>query len=290
MESRNLIVELLQLSSSKLILQKVSMVRPFLNDAERSIADLMLTEPEMVMKLTVAELADRTGTSEATVFRFCRALGYSGFSTVRDELVGAVSTLRSVPNELRGNRDGWDERVYNAVQMIVNTYTALDEGSVQASAEAIARSLHVSVCGMGPISARLTEMLTFSLQRCGIPSFAWIDTRIDRLPGDFIGPNDVAIGISHSGTNLEVANFLTKAKDNGARTIAITNYSASRVAKCSDHVLCTGIIESSFQMLDLAPRISQLLVLQYLIDKVGMLKRSTGDVVQTNGREETKAN
>lgn len=90
MDSQNLIAQLLKLSSSKLVLQKIAIVRPFLNDAERSIADFILTETETAANLTVAELAERTDTSEATVFRFCRAVGYSGFSVVRDELIAAV--------------------------------------------------------------------------------------------------------------------------------------------------------------------------------------------------------
>lgn len=268
MDSQNLIAQLLKLSSSKLVLQKIAIVRPFLNDAERSIADFILTETETAANLTVAELAERTDTSEATVFRFCRAVGYSGFSVVRDELIAAVDALQNAPLDLDEAADSWENRIYQVIHMLLGTYVAVDAKHVQASAEAIAKARHASVCGTGPFSARLTEMFVFGLQRLGIPSSAWTDTRMDLLLGDYLKLADVAIGISHFGRNEDVERFLAQAKDNGAVTIAITNYTESPVGKAGDLVLCTGIIEDSFPKLDLAPRISQILVLQYLLDKV----------------------
>ena len=46
--------------------------------SDRLIADYILAHPTCVASTTAAELGEVTGTSSATVVRFCRKLGFSG--------------------------------------------------------------------------------------------------------------------------------------------------------------------------------------------------------------------
>src|SRR5690606_13485546 len=82
------------------------------------------------------------------------------------------------------------------------------------------------------------------------------------------GPQDVVMAISHSGESTSLADFLQEAHVNGATTIALVNYRYSSIAKAAQIRLVTNIRESVVENADLLPRISQLLVLQVLIDSV----------------------
>ena len=42
-----------------------------------------LTDPAAASRATIVELAERSGTSPATVTRFCRALGFDGYADLR---------------------------------------------------------------------------------------------------------------------------------------------------------------------------------------------------------------
>src|SRR3954466_496003 len=47
------------------------------------IAALLVDDPKAPLSLSITELAERAGTSAASVTRFCRMLGYRGYSPLR---------------------------------------------------------------------------------------------------------------------------------------------------------------------------------------------------------------
>ncbi len=53
----------------------MEMFRP----SERTVADFVLSHAEQVLQMSVSEVARDIGVGEATVIRFCRALGYKGY-------------------------------------------------------------------------------------------------------------------------------------------------------------------------------------------------------------------
>ena len=52
------------------------------------VGTLLLEDPSLPLRLSITELAKRAGTSPATVTRFCRAIGYTGYLALR---VGAAA-------------------------------------------------------------------------------------------------------------------------------------------------------------------------------------------------------
>src|SRR5262245_62799794 len=52
------------------------------------VGTLLLEDPSLPLRLSITELAKRAGTSPATVTRFCRAIGYTGYPALR---VGAAA-------------------------------------------------------------------------------------------------------------------------------------------------------------------------------------------------------
>jgi DNA-binding MurR/RpiR family transcriptional regulator len=62
-----------------------------LSPALRQVAELLLVDPEAVAFGTVASVADRAGTSTPTVVRLAAALGYDGFTHLREAARGELS-------------------------------------------------------------------------------------------------------------------------------------------------------------------------------------------------------
>lgn len=72
--------------------------------AEKRVADYMMDHPEETLGLSIAELAKKSETSDATVIRMCRHIGYSGFAQMKLGLAGglAAELKRSVTGYLVG--------------------------------------------------------------------------------------------------------------------------------------------------------------------------------------------
>src|SRR6266498_1527846 len=56
--------------------------------ALQRVAEQVLTDPAGAARATIVELAERSGTSPATVTRFCRALGFEGYAELRLGIAG----------------------------------------------------------------------------------------------------------------------------------------------------------------------------------------------------------
>ena len=80
------------------------------------------------------------------------------------------------------------------------------------------------------------------------------------IAASHLGENDIAIGISHSGSSKDIVEALKIAKEHNALTIAITNSGKSPILKQSDIVLSTSSEETKYNILALSSRIAQLVI------------------------------
>ena len=64
-----------------------------LTGAERKIADHIMHQRHDCQYMSISELAEEANVAEATVSRFCRRLGYKGYSAFK---LAAISASRAV--------------------------------------------------------------------------------------------------------------------------------------------------------------------------------------------------
>ena len=69
---------------------RIGLVTSPLSGAHRRAADFVLHNPLDTATMTIEGLAERSGTSTATVTRFVRVLGFSGYSEFRAALSEAL--------------------------------------------------------------------------------------------------------------------------------------------------------------------------------------------------------
>jgi len=61
----------------------VNSIYPSLRNSEKQAADYILQHPEDVLAHPLRELSIRIGVSEASVIRFCKKIGCSGYSELK---------------------------------------------------------------------------------------------------------------------------------------------------------------------------------------------------------------
>ena len=83
---------------------------PSLTPAARTVARLILEDPATVAKSTITELSAASGTSEATIVRTARLLGFAGYPQLRLALATFWMTSDSGSSGARSpgtSRSGW---------------------------------------------------------------------------------------------------------------------------------------------------------------------------------------
>lgn len=239
-----------------------------LPEATLRVAQVVLDNPRLVIELPIGDLAERAGTSPATVTRFCRQVGYPGYVALRMSIAtefGRTSALPS-PAEI-GRAFGPDDAAEDvrstllagAVRSMQQTAESLDLDGLRRLAEAIAASRHVDLYGVGS-SALAAEALATRLYRIGVLCNVWSEVHAGLTSAVVQGTDCVAIGYSHTGRTAETIQMLQAAGSTGCLTVAVTNDPASPLAASAELVVQTAAYERFLQPDDLAAYYSQVLV------------------------------
>ena len=81
------------------IIQRIHSAYPEMTKKQKSIADCLLESPEDIAYITLAQLSQKTSSSELTLLRFCQKVGYSSFlemkSAFREYTQNMVKLLSS---------------------------------------------------------------------------------------------------------------------------------------------------------------------------------------------------
>jgi DNA-binding MurR/RpiR family transcriptional regulator len=241
---------------------RVRSLLPSLPPAERRVAQRVIDDPEGVANSTITELAQTCETSETTVIRFCRAIGFSGYPELRLTLATEAGRAQS-----GGKRDvGSDIRPDDPLEMIVEKVTYADARAVEETAaqldimalkrvvDTIAAARRVDIYGVGA-SAFVAMDFQQKLHRIGRASYAWADAHI-----------------MHTGSTVDTIDALEVARGRGATTVALTNFPRSPITDVADLVLTTAARETTFRSGATASRLAQLTVVDCVF--VGVAQRT----------------
>jgi DNA-binding MurR/RpiR family transcriptional regulator len=237
------------------------------------IAALLVEEPRAPLGLSITELAERAGTSAASVTRFCRMLGYSGYSQLRVGIAedmgrgGAQAAWIADIGRSFGPDDPPDvirRALLNThVRSLQTTADLLDLDAAISVAGRIVKARHIDVYGVG--GSALTAMETeHRLYRIGINVHTWAELHSGLTSAAILDDTCVAIGISNTGRTEETIEMLSVAKASGAYAVAITGNPESPLARVADEVLIAAAPESYLKPADLSARHCQLFVVDLL--------------------------
>src|SRR5262245_21770506 len=181
---------------------RIRAAMPGMSAAMAKIGSLLLADPALPLQLSITELAQQAGTSPATVTRFCRALGYAGYPTLR--VRAAAEQGRSSAQETWeadiGRAFQPDDSAEQVLRTLVNAHTValtttaerVDTDLASRVAVAVARSHHVDIYGIEG-SATIARELQARLYRIGINAHAWGEVHAGLTSAALLGDGAVAI-------------------------------------------------------------------------------------------------
>lgn len=226
------------------IVQRIQDRYADLRKSERIVADYLRNHAGTRLNLSITELAQILGLSEATVSRVSRALGYSGFSDLKLSLAeGAVT--RSIYANIPADFNQTDTVIMASAKLanllatsIQGTQRMLDTERIDRCVQAIRSARKVVLVGVGGAAAICDEAAHLFI-KAGLDAIACSDHYTQVVLAANMGPEDVMVGISHTGTTMGVASALKLAREKGAQTIAMTSDPGSPVARAATTVLVT---------------------------------------------------
>jgi DNA-binding MurR/RpiR family transcriptional regulator len=232
-----------------------------------AIGRFVLKSPFRARGMSIHELAKACGASAATVYRFCRELGYDGYRQYQLDLAAAVAqndfaTLEDFSRDIAPESIVRGVFEYNR-QSLADTGRMLDVKALTRVAKLSQRARRVLFLGVGG-SGLAAEYAAQRLLSLGLSAVAVRDPVTQILSTENVGSQDVVVGISHTGQTATIVEAVTSARRRGARTVSLTNYPKSRLAVAAEVRLITAFAEYRINAAISSSIIAQLSVIHSL--------------------------
>ncbi|RLV49033.1 MurR/RpiR family transcriptional regulator [Nocardioides mangrovicus] len=234
------------------------------------VAQVILADPHAVARMSIADLAERASTSEASVTRLAQRLGQGGFPELRIALA-AESVGEAVRPTITGDIDLDDATatvkakvLADVARSLHDTAAALDDAAVDAVADAVVTARRTLVLGIGASGTVATD-LARKLERIGLPALALTEHHDAMTTCVALTSADVLVAVSHSGETIDVVGPTQRAAAAGAATVALTSRPSSTLARACDQVLLSiAGTETAMRPAAMSSRAAQLFVVDVL--------------------------
>ncbi|MDP8170715.1 MurR/RpiR family transcriptional regulator [Pasteurella skyensis] len=252
------------------ILDTVGSLYNSLTKTEKRIAEKLLNMPEELNQCSLSEIAENLCVGEATFIRFCRTLGFKGFTDFKLALAVELATRtnnHSIFEEDISSEDSYLE-IAKKLQISITrvtdeTISLLDFQELEKVVQTLLQAKRIFLFGVGTSGLSAEEAKT-KFMRIGLQVDAITNNHFMYMQAALMNKNDVVIGISHSGFSQEIIQALEIAKRNKAQTIAITHNLRSPITKVADLVLINGNKQGQLQGDSLRTKIAQLFILDLI--------------------------
>lgn len=242
-----------------------------LRDSEKKIIEFIEQNQDEIIHLSITEVAERSETSESSVVRLCKRLGYKGFQDLKINLAKEVIAPEKQIHEVIEKGDDVvmiKKKVFQSnIQALYDSIEVCSDDELRKAVDAISKARVIELYGTGGSGAVAADA-HHKLLKLGIKSFTYSDPVLQAMSASVLTPEDVVIAISHTGSNTDVLAAVKIAKEAGAAIICITNSSKSPITKISDMVLQTASKETLFRTDAISSRIAQLTIIDILVASV----------------------
>jgi RpiR family transcriptional regulator, carbohydrate utilization regulator len=245
------------------------------SEKEKRIADFIISNPEKIIHSTISQVAEDLKVADATVFRFCKNIGFKGYQAMKislaSELVHPITDIHETILESDSEKEIAEKVFRTNIRTLEESIQVLEESKFTRAVQALLNARRIEFYGNGG-SGYVAMDAHHKFMRTGLNTIAYNDSHMQITSVSQMNQNDVAVLISHSGTNKDLLEVLEVAKKNSVTTIGITHLAKSPLSKKVDIPLYTVSAETIIRSEALASRIAQLSIVDALYVNV-MMKR-----------------
>ena len=149
------------------VISKIISMQPNFTVSENAISQYVIGHAEQILTTTITALADETGTSEASINRFCKKLGYKGFNGLKIALA-QESFYNNMVQETPSSGGNFIASVTSDYRsMLNNTAALLDESTVFKAAEMIKNAKNINLYALANTTFAAREF-RYKLELAGI--------------------------------------------------------------------------------------------------------------------------
>jgi DNA-binding MurR/RpiR family transcriptional regulator len=259
-----------------------------LTATERKAADYLMGHLSQAQFLSISELAEACGVAEATISRFCRRLGYGGYSAFKLAIAKSLAPAPHPLGEARGEVGPEDSVLVMGEKLLHTNTSVMSQTLGLLNPETLGRAADL-LCGarqvycMGQGGSMILAMEAAHLFSTCWPHYHAVQgSHIQAITAALLGEEDVLLFFSYSGSTRDILDLMQVARERRCKIILVTRFPKSPGAALADVVLQCGSDEGPLQMGTVPARISQLFLVDILFNEV--CRRNLPEAMQNRER------
>ena len=263
------------------VTKQINTIYNELKPVQKKIAEYFLEADFDSLNTSIEEIARITGTSVASLSRFCKKLGYDSFQHFK---ISFSRDLKYEPDfvlpifKMDDDPSLCIRKVFSeAITNLQATEGTLNFDLTVKAVDRIVESEMLYFFGNGG-SGGIGYLGELLFSHIGFKAVSITDPYKMIITAGHADSGSLIIGLSHSGRTKSVIEALRIGKKNGAFTIGITNYSKSSLAALADIALLTACHERRMHFAQSNSMVAQLTLLRVLY--ILTASRSTERTVQ----------
>ncbi len=216
---------------------------------EKDIADYILKEADQMIYQSVKETALKCGVAESSIVRFCKAIGYSGYSELKTEVAKEAVSIQYQQEILKAeNSDSFPEQLgqifSSTVMLLDQARLQMDYDQIIRTADLILKSRLLLIYG-NIYSGQSGFIFSERMKSINVPTFiAWDHISMKQI--SIMASTDcAAIFLSHSGASKDTLENARLAKSRGAAIIVLTPAPQSPLARLADILITIPSVDVS---------------------------------------------
>lgn len=196
-----------------------------LNKSDNEILSYCIRNNQAIAGMKIQELAEALYISPASVIRFCKKLGFSGFSEFK-------AALKMEVMQHPEKRES-EVRSIDFLKDINKTIQLIHEDSIEQILELIHTKKRIEIYAVGSSRMAANEFAK-RLQILGKAAFCYDDSSLMNISAGQLSGEDLVIALSASGETSLVITAANMAKSRGAAIVSITNLGSSSLSDMAD--------------------------------------------------------
>lgn len=226
-----------------------------LSKSDNEILSYCIRNSATVSRMKVQEVAAALYTSPASIIRFCKKIGFSGFSEfkaqlrmeTRQEETARKSQIRSI----------------DFLKDIHKTTQLIQEDTIEQILELIHTKERIELYAVGS-SRMVANEFTKRLQLLKKTAFCYDDSSLMNISAKQVTENDLVIALSVSGETSLLIAAANMAKSKGATIISITNLGSNTLSDMADVNVYVQSTRFSKADIEVRSRVQLLILCEYI--------------------------
>lgn len=241
--------------------------------SDKALIKYIETNLEDVIYKSISEIARESNIGEATITRFTKKAGFSGFQDFKVTLAkdlsmqNKTSIISSHVHKDEGVMDTANKLLQATINVLDGTVCKIDKNIINQCRELILTAKKIYFIGIG-YSGVVAIDSNYKFMRIGLNTVPITDSHTMVIMSAIMDRGDVIVAISHSGTTKEILKTVELAKKNKVKIISLTEDTDNPLRNLADAELTYVSSETILETGSFSSKIQQIFLMDLLYTEV----------------------